>query len=250
MPVTKAKIEQLARALFPRSGIKDVASLVATIVKYRDRDGHVKIWRSEGGWSWHASPGATVVTPSLVTLWFPADHRRDAAQARDDLYRQLEDASLSVMSEDEIEVATGAARRRRGRETPRVPSATPISPPPAEPPRVSTAQIKHEVAKILSTPPPSNLGMARAERLAEGLRALGHEAEAFRQYGMWNSVGVHRVGRGTAGEWRQIVTFFDDAACTKIHRRSRDESQKPCKAPCRGACDPDSSPCPVAASRA
>lgn len=211
MSVTKTKIEQLARALFPRSGIKDVASLAATIVKYRNRDGHVKIWRSEGGWSWHASPGATVVTPSVVTLRFPADYRRDAAQARDDLYRQLEDASLSVMSEDEIEVATGSARRRRVRGTPRAPLATLVGPPAAGPPEEkSAAQIEREVTRVISGSSLINLGMARAERLAEGLRALGHEAQAFRQYGMWNSVGVDRVGRGTAGDWRQIVTFFDD----------------------------------------
>ncbi len=204
MSATKA---QLARALFPRFGIKDVASLVAAIVKYRNRDGHVKIWRPEGGWSWFASPGVTVATPSMVALRFPADYRRDAAQARDDLYRQLEDASLSVMSEDEIEVAAGSARRRQGRGTSRASSAIPVEPAMGPP---SAVQIEHEVAEILSAPSPFNLGMARAERLAEGLRALGHEALAFRQYGMWNSVGVHRVGRGTTGEWRQIVTFFDD----------------------------------------
>lgn len=207
MPVTKAKIEQLARALFPRYGIKDVASLVATIVKYRNRDGHVKIWRPEGGWGWFASPGATVATPNLVTLRFPADYRRDAARARDDLYRQLEDASLSVLSEDEIEAAMGAAGRRRGSRTS---VASPASPGiPQEAKGKSTAEIEREVEGVLSGQIPT-LGMARAERLAEGLRSLGHEAEAFRQYGTWNSVGVDRVGRGIAGIWRQIITFFDD----------------------------------------
>lgn len=105
MKITTKKIEQLARALFPRYGIKDVTSLVATITKYRNNDGHVKIWRPEGGWSWFASPGTTVATSSMVTLKFPADYRRTAAQARDDLYRQLEDATLGVMSEDEMEAA-------------------------------------------------------------------------------------------------------------------------------------------------
>lgn len=107
--VTKKKIEQLARALFPRYGIKDVDNLVATIVKYRNNDGHVKIWRPEGGWGWFASPGTTVATPNMVALKFPADYRRTAAQARDDLYRQLENASLSVLSEDEIEAAMDRA---------------------------------------------------------------------------------------------------------------------------------------------
>jgi len=107
--VTKKKIEQLARALFPQHGIKDVTSLLATIVKYRNNDGHVKIWRPEGGWSWFSSPGTTVATPSMVTLKFPADYRRTGDQARDDLYRQLEDATLGVMSEDEMEAAKARA---------------------------------------------------------------------------------------------------------------------------------------------
>lgn len=107
--VTKKKIEQLARALFPQHGIKDVTSLLATIVKYRTNDGHVKIWRPEGNWSWFASPGATVATPNLVALKFSADYRRTGEQARDDLYRQLENAALSVMSEDEIEAAMARA---------------------------------------------------------------------------------------------------------------------------------------------
>src|SRR5262249_17503067 len=71
------------------------------------------IHRPEGTWSWFAFPGVTAATPSLVTLRFPADRRRNTAQARDDLHRQLEDASLSVMSEDEIEAATQAPSRRR-----------------------------------------------------------------------------------------------------------------------------------------
>jgi hypothetical protein len=107
--VTKKKIEQLSRALFPQHGIKDVTSLLATIVKYRTNDGHVKIWRPEGSWSWFATPGTTVVTPNLVALKFSADYRRTGAQARDDLFRQLENAALSVMSEDEIEAAMARA---------------------------------------------------------------------------------------------------------------------------------------------
>jgi len=107
--VTTKKIEQLARALFPRYGIKDVTGLVATIVKYRNNDGHVKIWRPEGGWGWFATPGTTVATPNLVALKFGADYRRTAAHARDDLYRQLEHATESVMSEDEIEAAIARA---------------------------------------------------------------------------------------------------------------------------------------------
>lgn len=106
MPVpTKNKIERLARALFPRYGIKDVTNLVATIVKYRNRDGHVKIWRPEGRWAWFAAPGTTAATPALVTLNFPSDFRRNASQARSDLYRQLEDATYDVMSEAEVEAA-------------------------------------------------------------------------------------------------------------------------------------------------
>lgn len=207
MPTTKTQIEQLARALFPRYGIKDVGSLVATIVKYRHQDGHVKIWRPEGSWGWFASPAKTSVTPGMITLGFPADYRRDTAQARGDLYRQLEDASLSVMSEDEVEAATGPARRHQRPGAPRG-SATLLQLPVKPPEEKSVAQIEREVKKVLSIPPLSNLGMARAERLAQGLRALGHEAQAFRQYGMWNSVGVHR--RAPAGDWRQIVTFLDD----------------------------------------
>ena len=63
---------------------------------------------------------------------------------------------------------------------------------------------------MLAAPRTENLGKARAEHLAEALRGLGHEAEAFRQYGQWNAVGVHRVGPGTAGTWRHIVAFTDD----------------------------------------
>ncbi len=195
--VTKKKIEQLARALFPRYGIKDVASLVSTIVKYRSNDGHVKIWRPEGGWSWFASPGTTVATPSMVALKFPADYRRTAAMARDDLYRQLEDASLSVMSEDEIEAALRAKPGAAASTAPSAPKKTP-------------AQLDREIAEVLAAPK-TNLGQARADRLADALRGLGHEAEAFRQYGR-NSVGVHRVGPSTAGTWRQIVSFTDEGS--------------------------------------
>lgn len=102
---TKAKIEKLAYALFPRYGIHDVGSLVATIVQYCTNDGCVSINRPDGRWSWFAKSGSTAVTPSRVMLAFPADFRRNAAQARADLYRQLENASLSVMSDDEVESA-------------------------------------------------------------------------------------------------------------------------------------------------
>lgn len=204
MAVTKVKIEKLARALFPRYGIKDVGSLVATITKYRNNDGYVAISRPEGGWSWFAARGSTVVTPSRVTLSFPADYRRDAARAREDLYRQLEDAAYSVMSEDEVEAAmrskSGAAASMRATTTAQPPKKTP------------PAQLDREIAEVLDqlkTAPLSNLGMARAEYLANTLRGLGHEAEAFRQYNQWNAVGVHRVGPGTAGTWRQIVVFTD-----------------------------------------
>jgi hypothetical protein len=97
MKATKKNLEQRARALFPR---KDM---------YRNNDGHVKIWRPEGGWGWFASPGSTVVTPNLVVLAFPADHQRDTAQARTDLYHQLENAALTVISEAEIDAAMGRA---------------------------------------------------------------------------------------------------------------------------------------------
>lgn len=199
MKVTKTKIEQLARALFPRYGIHDAGSLVATIVKYRNNDGYVAIGRPEGRWSWHAARGSTVVTPSRVTLSFPADYRRKADQAREDLYRQLEDATLSVMSEEEMEAAIS---RASGKTPPMI--ETPAKKTPA-------AQLDREIAEALASPPPSrNLGKARAEHLAEVLRSLGRDAEAFRQYGQWNAVGVHRVGPGTAGTWRQIVAFTDD----------------------------------------
>lgn len=105
MAVTNAKIARLARALFPRYGIQDIPSLVATISKYKSRDGHVSISRPDGGWSWLASPGSTAATPNRVTLAFRADYRRDARSAREDLYRKLEDATLEVMSEDELEAA-------------------------------------------------------------------------------------------------------------------------------------------------
>ena len=100
MAVMKAKIEKLSRALFPRYGVHDVGSLIATIVKYRNKDGYAAIGRPEGRWSWFAAPGSTAVTPNRVMLAFSSDYRRDAAQAREDLYRQLEDASYSVLSED------------------------------------------------------------------------------------------------------------------------------------------------------
>jgi len=132
--VTKKKIEQIARALFPKHGIKDVTNLLATIVKYRSNDGHVKIWRPEGDWSWFSSPGTTVATPSMVTLKFPADYRRTAPQARDDLYRQLEDAALSVMSEDEMEAAIARAAapapshatKAKTRKSPQRPNRGPV----------------------------------------------------------------------------------------------------------------------------
>ena len=199
MAVTKAKIEKFARALFPRYGIKDVGNLVSTIVKYHNNDGYVAISRPEGGWSWFASRGGTVVTPSRVTLSFPADYRRDAEQAREDLYRQLEDASFSVMSEDEVEAAMKSKPGAASTRAP-IPKKTP------------PAQLDREIAEVLAAPKTSSdkLGLARAEHLAEALRGLGHEAEAFRQFGQWNSVGVHRVGPGTAGTWRHIVSFTDD----------------------------------------
>lgn len=196
MKVTKTKIEQLARALFPRYGIHDAGSLVATIVKYRSNDGYVVIGRPEGRWSWHAARGSTVVTPNRVTLSFPADYRRKADQAREDLYRQLEDATLSVMSEDEMEAAVS---RASGKSTPTSAKKTPA------------AQLDREIAEALASPTSSrNLGKERAEHLAAALRSLGHDAEAFRQYGQWNAVGVHRVGPGTAGTWRHVVAFTDD----------------------------------------
>lgn len=108
--VTKAKIDRLARALLPRHGIRDVSSIISTAVKHRDRDGHVKIEIPGGGWSWYAAPASTVVTPSRVILSFPADHRRDAAQARADLHHQLENAALSMMSEDEMEARIRASQ--------------------------------------------------------------------------------------------------------------------------------------------
>ncbi len=117
MSTTQKKIEQLSRALFPRYGIKDVASLVSTIVRYRGDEGHVKIWRPDGGWNWFRAPGSTTVTPSLVTLRFPADAHRNAARAREDIYRQLEDASLSTMSEEELEAMTGQHSRARPRKS-------------------------------------------------------------------------------------------------------------------------------------
>jgi hypothetical protein len=234
MAVTKAKIEKLARALFPRYGIKDVGSLVATIVKYRNNDGYAAIGRPEGGWSWFASRASTVATPSRVTLSFPADYRRDAEQAREDLYRQLENASFSVMSEDEVEAAM---KSKPGTAA----SARSVAPLPKKTP---PAQLDREIAEVLAkadikpisessylgglryktetygpggtrsitevvSPPSRDLGMARAEHLAEALRGLGHEAEAFRQHGQWNAVGVHRVEPGTAGTWRHVVSFTD-----------------------------------------
>jgi hypothetical protein len=109
MATTKAKIEKLARALFPRYGLHDVGALVATMVAYHGSDGYVIIGRPDGRWSWHAGPGSTVVTPSRVNLAFRSDYRRTAEQARDDLYRQLERAIESCMSEDEAEAIIAAA---------------------------------------------------------------------------------------------------------------------------------------------
>lgn len=54
-----------------------------------------------------------------------------------------------------------------------------------------------------------SLGMARAERLAQALRALGHEAQAFREHDR-PKVGSDRVGQGALGTWRHTVTFTDD----------------------------------------
>lgn len=198
--ITKTRIERLSRALLPRHGLQNVGDLVATIVKYRNRDGYASIGRPEGGWSWFAARGATAVTPSRVTLAFPSDPwRRDAARAREDLHRQLENASFSVMSEDEIELAMRSGR---------APAAAIPDPSPPSSQRAPAAQLRREISEALTTT--KNLGAARADRLASALRGLGHEAQAFRQYDQWNSVGVHRVGRGTAGDWRQIVTFLDD----------------------------------------
>jgi hypothetical protein len=204
MTVTKKKIEQLARALFPRYGIHDVGNLVATIVKYRNNDGYVVIGRPEGRWSWHAARGSTVVTPSRVTLAFAADYRRNAEQAREDLYRQLEDAAFSVMSEDEVELAMKSKPGKPGAASTKAPPSLPKTPP---------AQLEREIADVLAaskTKVSGNLGKVRAEHLATALRVLGHEAEAFRQYDQWNAVGVHRVRPGTAGTWRHIVSFTAD----------------------------------------
>lgn len=139
MPTTTAKIQRISRALFPRYGIQDVASLVATIVQQRNRDGHVKIWRPEGRFAWFASPASTHVTPSMVTLWFPADHRRTATQARDDLYRRLEDAALSVMPEDEMEAIIQSS------VGPAISSTRPSR-------KKSTAQIKREIEEAMGSP--------------------------------------------------------------------------------------------------
>jgi hypothetical protein len=201
MAVTKAKLEKLGRALFPtpRYGIHDVGSLIATIVKYRNNDGYASIGRPDGRWSWFAARSSTVVTPSRVILAFSSDYRRDAAQAREDLYRQLEDATLSVLSEDEIEAALRPKRLGSF-----VPSAEP-------PLKIPTSQLDREIVEALATPKTShNLGQTRAERLASALRGLGKEAEAFRQYDQWNAVGVQRLKPGTAGTWMQIVSFTDD----------------------------------------
>lgn len=208
MKITNKKIEHLSRALLPKYGLHDVPSLVATIKKYRDNDGHVSISRPEGIWSWLRSSKATSVTPSRITLGFRADYRRDAAHAREDLYRQLEDATLAVMSEEEMEDAiAGPTKKRKKAASPAAPSAR------AQPSVKKTpAQLDREIAEVLSAsqPPRVNLGMARAERLAEKLRALGHEAEAYRWYGKHNAVGVHRTGPMTTGTWRQAVLFTDE----------------------------------------
>lgn len=142
MAVTKQKIEKLGRVLFPQYGIKDVTSLVATVVQRRNNDGHLKIWRPEGGWGWFESPGQTVVTPNMVTLAFPSDHRRDAPQARADVYRQLEDAVLSVMSEDEIEARMKAAGPGKG-------TGTAVS----APPKKSAAVLNREIREALADEP-------------------------------------------------------------------------------------------------
>lgn len=200
MAITKKKIELLARALFPRHGLHDVASLVATIVKYRNNDGYVTIGRPDGRWSWHAARASTAVTPSRVVLAFRSDYRRNASQAREDLYRQLEDAALSVMSEDEVDAAIARAAGKK----------VPITASPATPEKRKTpaAQLDREIAEVLAAPK-LNLGKERAKHLAAALRRLGHEAEAFRQYGQWEAVGVDRLGPHTAGTWRHIVAFTD-----------------------------------------
>lgn len=199
MAVTKAKLEKLSRALFPRYGIYDVSSLIATIVKYRNNDGYIAIGRPDGRWSWFAARGSTVVTPNRVTLAFPSDYRRNAVQARENLYRQLEDATLSVMSEDEVE----AVLRLKKSGSPVLNAESSF--------KIPTRQLDHEIAETLAAPKTvPNLGMARAERLANTLRSLGKEAEAFRQYNQWNAVGVQRLKPGTAGTWMQVVAFSDD----------------------------------------
>ncbi len=100
---TNAKIERLAHVLLMKYGLRKVADLVATVAAYNSADGHVKISRPNGDWSWLARPASTVVTPNHIILAFRADYRRNAAQAREDIYRQLENAVESAMPEDEAE---------------------------------------------------------------------------------------------------------------------------------------------------
>lgn len=71
----------------------------------KDTTGPVEIKDSafNGDWSWLARPASTVVTPNHIILAFRADYRRNAAQAREDIYRQLEKAIEDTMPEDEAE---------------------------------------------------------------------------------------------------------------------------------------------------
>lgn len=111
MAVSTAKIERLARALFPKYGLRKVNDMVATAVAYSKGDGCVSIGRPSGDWSWLARPASTVVTPDRVVLALRADYRRNAAMAREDIYRQLEEAIFSVMSEDEADALIAAYRK-------------------------------------------------------------------------------------------------------------------------------------------
>ncbi|HWW76134.1 MAG TPA: hypothetical protein VNZ44_12090 [Pyrinomonadaceae bacterium] len=146
MATGAAKIEKLGRILFPKYGIKDVASMVATAVSNRKRDGHVRIYRPDGGWSWFASPGKTTVTPSLVSLALRSDYRRMAQQARDDIYRELMRATESTTSEDEIDAALGARRKssKKVRASSSLPSLDALDAGRARTP----AQLDAEIAQI------------------------------------------------------------------------------------------------------
>lgn len=78
MSATVKKLQDLMEPMFRiRPYAEVIADIARTAKSYRKQDGHVRINRVTGEWSWTARAAATAVDLNYVTLSFRADYRRD-----------------------------------------------------------------------------------------------------------------------------------------------------------------------------